>query len=87
MIPQQKFNIDELGVSSLTEGLGKGKAEMRANCPSNTVELEFAGNAEHLKVMPVVLADEKLRKLVVILPETLSKFSIREDGKKETFTD
>ena len=85
--PAQVFNIDESGVSGRTGGRGKGKAAMRASGRSNSVELEFAGNAEHLTIMPVVSADGKPWPPVVIMPGVLHKFRHRPDGKKETLHD
>lgn len=85
--PRQVFNIDESGVSSRTGGRGKGKAVMRSKGRSNSVELEFAGNAEHLTVMPVISADGKPWNPVVILPGTLHKFRTRPDGTTETLVD
>ena len=78
--PKQVFNIDESGCSARTGGRGKSKAIMRAKVRSNCTDLEFAANAEHLTVMPVVSADGVTWPPVVILPGTRHEVRIREEG-------
>ena len=87
MSAAQIFNIDESGVSSRTGGRGKGMAAMRAKGRSNAVDLEFASNAEHLTIMPVVSGDGERWGPVVIMPGVQQKYRIKADNKKEFLLD
>ena len=60
---------------------------MRASGRSNSVDLEFSGNAEHVTIMPVVRADGERYGPVVIMPGVMQKYRIREDGKEEFLVD
>ena len=84
--PRQLFNIDESGVLTRNGGRGKGKANMRASGRSNATELEFASNAEHLTVMPVLSADVHTWPLVVIMPGSCTKYAKMLTGTRKPFT-
>lgn len=83
----QIFNIDESGFSTRKAGRGRAKAIMRKEGRSNSVELSWSQNADHVTLMPVVSADGSAFSPIAILPGCNAKFRIRSDNTRETPSD
>lgn len=56
---------------------------MHASGRSNAVDLYFASNGEHLKIMPIVSADCERWPPVVLMPGVMQNYRVRSDGWKE----
>lgn len=83
----QIFNLDESGCSVRTAHRSRAKALFNSAARTNSRELKWSGNAEHVTVMPVVSADGTVYSPVVILPGKMQKSRTRADGRRETPAD
>ncbi|PXF46225.1 hypothetical protein BWQ96_04010 [Gracilariopsis chorda] len=83
--PEQVFNIDESGFSTRTTSRSRAKAVFDAKGRSNSVELNWATNAQqHVTMMAVVSADGRAWSPLAVLPGKQAKFRKRHDGTRET---
>ena len=80
----QIFNLDESGFSTETAYRARAKGVMEASGRSNSIELKWSSNADHVTLMPVVSADGRARDPVAIAPGKRAKYRIRPDGTRET---
>lgn len=83
----QIFNLDESGCSVRNACRSRAKALFETGKRSNSVDLKWSNNAEHITIMPVVSADGTVWAPVVVLPGLRAKFRTRADGNKETPSD
>lgn len=67
--------------------LGRAKAAMNAKGTSNSIELSFSNNTEHITIMPDVSDDGRTGPQVFINPAYVSKNLHRAAGGVETVHD
>ncbi|PXF46856.1 Pogo transposable element with KRAB domain [Gracilariopsis chorda] len=82
--PEQVFNIDESGFSVRTATRAHSKALFNSKGRSNSVELKWSGNAQHVTIMPVVSGDGRAWSPLVVLQGARAKYRLRADGTRET---
>ena len=77
------FNLDESGFSTKTAYRALAKGVMEASGRSNSIELKWSSNADHVTLMPTVSADGRAWDPVAIAPGKRAKYLIRPDGSRE----
>lgn len=82
--PEQIFNIDESGFSVRTATHARSKALFNSKGRSNSTELKWTANAQHVTIMPVVSGDGRAWSPLVVLPGARAEYRKREDGTLET---
>ena len=80
----QIFNLDESGFSTKTAYRARAKGVMEASGRSNSIELKWSSNADHVTLMPIFSADGRAWDPVAIAPSKLAKYRIGPDGSRET---
>lgn len=77
------INLDESGFSTRTAFRAREKAAMESKGQNNSIEMEWSGNASHVKIMPVVSADSRSWTPIAILLSKPAKYRVRPDGTRE----
>ena len=80
----QIFNLDESGFSTKTDYRARAKGVTEASGRSNSIELKWSSNADHVTLMPIVSANDRAWDPVAIAPGKRAKYRIRPDGSRET---
>ena len=81
---EQIFNLHETGFSTRTANRARSKGVMEAMGRSNSTELKWSSNADHVTLMPIVSADGRAWDPVSIALGKRAKYRIRPDGIRET---
>lgn len=82
----QIFNLDEIVFSVRHAIRSRMKALNQRGATRNALELRWSGNADQLKIMPVVSADGQVYNTVVVLHGKQAKWKKRDGGKLETLS-